>query len=363
MSTLLLSIVTPVFNEALNLREYMRRVQGVADQLREQDIDVEVVLVDDRSSDESPRIVEEFVNTIPRVLSIRLARNCGSHSALAAGLSHCNGDCAVLMAADLQDPPETILEFVTLWKQGFDVVWAARLKREGETLSTRFLARVYYWVMRRLGLPEMPEGGADFVLIDRKVISVYTRVPEKNTSIMGMLMWLGFRQTAIGYVKESRHAGEGKWTLSKKLKLFVDSVVSFSYVPVRLMSVSGAMISSLGFLYAIVVVANAFRGESVQGWSSLIVVLLILGGFQLLMLGILGEYIWRTFDEVRGRPRFIVEKVLASSNDLRVAGAGPTGSPGGRASEPPTGPAPAIQLVDTRLDENGLVGATSERHL
>ena len=154
--------------------------------------------------------------------------------------------------------------------------------------------------MRRLALPQMPAQGADFLLMDRKVVDAYNSIREKNTSFLAMILWLGFRQTFIEYVKQARHAGVSKWNLSKKIKLFIDSLVSFSYAPIRLMSAVGVGASLLGMLYAAVVVVNALRGDPVNGWSSIMVVVLLLGGFQMVMLGILGEYLWRAFDEARG---------------------------------------------------------------
>jgi dolichol-phosphate mannosyltransferase len=305
-----ISIITAFYNEQVNLPEFRKRVSAAMEKL---DVEYEVVLVDDHSSDGSPQIARKWVNEQLGTKYVRLSRNCGSHAAFTAGLAHATGDCAVLLAADLQDPPESVAQLVERWREGFDVVWATRAGREGEALSTKLLAGAYYQVMRRLALKEMPAAGADFVLLDRKVIDAFNRIPEKNTSFVAMILWMGFRQTFIEYVKQARHAGQSKWSLSKRIKLFVDSVVSFSYVPIRLMSALGMIVSLLGFLYAILVIVNAMSGYPVQGWASLMVVVLVLGGIQLLMLGILGEYLWRAFDESRGRPRYIVEEVLKSS--------------------------------------------------
>lgn len=306
-----ISVITAFYNEEENLPLWRARVSQALAGL---DLDQEIVLVDDHSTDGSQSIAEQWLGEADGVRYLRFSRNCGSYSAFAAGLSKCTGDCAVLLAADLQDPPETIDMLVEQWRAGYDVVWAARSEREGESWSTKLFAGVYYRLMRRFALPEIPAKGADFLLMDRKVINAYNAIPEKNTSFLAMVLWLGFRQTSIEYVKQARHAGESKWNLSKKLKLFVDSFVSFSYAPIRLMSIAGAGIGILGFFYAAVVIYNAFRGVPVQGWSSLMVVVLILGGFQLLMLGVLGEYLWRAFDEARGRPRYVVEEDRFSGN-------------------------------------------------
>jgi dolichol-phosphate mannosyltransferase len=275
-------------------------------------VEYEIILIDDHSEDNSPTVAREWVVEDPNVHYLRLSRNCGSHAAYSAGLAKCTGDCAVLLAADLQDPPETIPLLLDKWKSGYDVVWAARAGREGESWFTRAFARAYYWLMRRLALKDMPPSGADFLLMDQRVVNAYNAVPEKNTSFLAMILWLGFRQTTIGYVKQARHSGKSKWSLAKKLKLFIDSVVSFSYAPIRLMSLVGVCVSVLGFLYAVFIVINAMNGHPIQGWSSLMVVVLLLGGFQLLMLGVLGEYLWRAFDESRGRPRYVIEEFLSA---------------------------------------------------
>jgi len=177
--------------------------------------------------------------------------------------------------------------------------------------------------MRQFALRDMPAKGADFLLLDRKVIDAYNAIPEKNTSFLAMILWIGFRQTTIYYVKQARHSGLSKWNLTKKIKLFIDSIVSFSYAPIRFMSLAGVSISLLGFLYAVFVIGNALGGNPIQGWSSLMVVVLLLGGFQLLMLGVLGEYLWRAFDEARGRPRYVIEEFIsaeaAEPNDVERA--------------------------------------------
>jgi dolichol-phosphate mannosyltransferase len=306
-----ISVLTAFLDEADNLPRFRERVLAILTELA---VDYEVVLIDDHSIDGSAELAKEWMLEDPGVKYIRLSRNCGSHAAYSAGLARCTGDCAVLLAADLQDPPESIPLLLDHWKQGNDVVWAARAGRDGESRATKLFAWGYYQLMRRFALPEMPSQGADFLLMDRKVIDAYNAVPEKNTSFLAMILWLGFRQTSIQYVKQARHSGTSKWNLTKRLKLFIDSFVSFSYAPIRLMTVAGGVVAALGFLYAIVVIFNAFRGLPVQGWASLMVVVLVLGGFQLLMLGVLGEYLWRAFDEARGRPRYVVEEYRCSES-------------------------------------------------
>jgi dolichol-phosphate mannosyltransferase len=224
-------------------------------------------------------------------------------------LEHCSGDGAVILAADLQDPPETIPQLVEKWRKGAQVVWAARDEREGESLPTRLLSRTYYALMRRFAEVQPPKNGADFLLLDRRVIEALRASPEKNTSLLSLIQWMGFNQDQISYTKAARSSGRSKWTVRKKLKLAVDSFVSFSYAPIRLASAFGLLFAFSGFVYAAVIAGRAIMlGSPVQGWASMMCVLLIVSGVQLVMLGIVGEYLWRTFDETRGRPRYIVEK-------------------------------------------------------
>ena len=307
-----ITIITAFLNEASNLPLFRERLMAV---IQELDCEYEIILVDDHSSDNSSTIAKEWVIEDECVHYLRLSRSCGSHAAFSAGLARATGDCTILLAADLQDPPETIPRLIDQWQAGYDVVWAAREARAGESWRTQVTARLYYQMMRRFALPNMPRQGADFLLMDRKTVSAYNAIPEKNTSFLALILWIGFRQTTIEYVKQARHSGKSKWDLSKKIKLFIDSMVSFSYAPIRMMSVIGLLISLAGFAYAASIIVNAIFGRPAEGWSSLIVIVLVIGGFQLLMLGVLGEYLWRTYDESRGRPRYIIEEMTGVRPD------------------------------------------------
>jgi dolichol-phosphate mannosyltransferase len=215
----------------------------------------------------------------------------------------------VILAADLQDPPETIPLLLARWRAGAKVVWAVRAARHGEAGSTKLLSRFYWFLMRRYAEVEPPKEGADYLLVDRQVMDVLKTSPEKHTSLLALIQWMGFDQDFITYEKQARHSGRSKWTVRKKLKLALDSFVSFSYAPIRLMTVVGVLFAFSGFAYAILVAVRALLyGSAVQGWPALMCVVLIVGGVQLVMLGVLGEYLWRTFDETRGRPRYIIEK-------------------------------------------------------
>ncbi|MEN8144631.1 MAG: glycosyltransferase family 2 protein [Gemmatimonadota bacterium] len=301
----LLSIVSPAYREAENLPELYGRIRAVMDGLS---LDWEWVILDDHSPDQTFDVVRALAARDDRVKGLRLARNSGSHIALSCALNHARGDCVVALAADLQDPPETIPELLDRWREGAHVVWAARGKKGGESVTTTGLSRVYYWLMRRVvGFKEMPSEGADFFLLDRRVLEAFSRFNEKNVSILALITWMGFRQTTITYTKQERSQGKSGWTLRKKLKLLVDSVTSFSYVPIRAMSYLGFLVALGGFAYAAVVFYNALAGSPPEGWSALMVVVLLVGGTLMLMLGVLGEYVWRALDEAKDRPRFIVE--------------------------------------------------------
>lgn len=301
----LLSVVTPAYNEAENLPLLYERLSQVLDSLN---LDWEWVIVEDHSSDATFAVIADLARHDPRVYGIRFARNFGSHTAITCGLQHAHGDCAVILAADLQDPPEAVPALLTEWLTGAQVVWAVRARREGEKLSTIGFARLYYLLMRRLvGLNEMPTTGADFFLIDRRVVDAFRQFGESNVSILALITWMGFRQATITYDKKARLYGRSGWNLEKKLKLALDSATSFTYLPIRLMSYLGFIVALAGFVYAGVVIANALTGNPTEGWSSLMVAILVIGGIQMLMMGVLGEYLWRALEEARHRPRYLIE--------------------------------------------------------
>lgn len=300
-----LSVVTPAYNEADNLPLLHRRISAVLNSL---DVKWEWVVVDDHSTDDTFTTIADIAMHDSHVRAIRFARNFGSHKAILCGLDHARGNCAIVLAADLQDPPETIPILLAKWREGAQVVWAARASRKGEKASTVGFARLYYFLMRHMvGIKEMPSMGADFFLIDRSVTDALRQFNESNASILALITWMGFRQATITYDKQARKHGRSGWSLEKKIKLAVDSITSFTHLPIRLMSYIGLIVAMLGFLYAVVVIVNAFAGRSIQGWASLMVVLLVVGGIQMLMMGVLGEYLWRALDEARQRPRYLIE--------------------------------------------------------
>lgn len=303
----LLSVVVPLYNEAENVDALHARLAETADKL---DRDTEFVFVDDGSTDGSYDKIVALRARDRRVCAVKLARNFGSHGACLAGFAQARGDHAVILAADLQDPPELLVDLLAAADGGHDVVWARRESRQ-DPAATLLFAAVYNRVMRRIALPNWPQRGFDFVMISRRVIDVVVARRESNTSLFGQILWAGFPQTSIGYSRLQRRAGRSKWTFGKKLKLAIDSFVGFSYVPIRLISLLGLLSALLGAAYAAFVVFRRLTsGVPVEGWTSLMVVVLILGGVQLLMLGVLGEYLWRTLDVARGRPPFIVAETI-----------------------------------------------------
>ena len=312
-----LSIVTPAYNEAENLPQLYKRLSKTLDSMA---LDWEWIIVDDHSSDQTFAVINQLASEDPQVRGFRFARNFGAHQAITCGMRNARGDSAVVLAADLQDPPETLPELLKQWQAGAQVVWAVRARREGEKSSTVGFSRLYYWLMRRVvGIKEMPATGADFFLIDRRVMDALSQFDESNTSLLALITWMGFRQAHITYDKQARLHGSSGWSLEKKLKLVVDSVTSFTYLPIRLMSYLGIVFAVLGFLYAGVVIANAIAGRPAEGWSSLMVVLLVVSGIQMLMMGVLGEYLWRALDEARRRPRYIVEAVTGDDSKFHPA--------------------------------------------
>ncbi len=271
-------------------------------------IDYEIIFVDDGSKDNSYNELIKLRAKNDKIKLIKLSRNFGSHTAILAGLSNCTGDCATVISADLQDPPTIILEMLEKYKEGNKVVLAVRTDRE-ESIVQKFFSNSYYKLMKKYAIPNMPEGGFDCFLIDRKVIEVLISMKEKNSTLMGQILWCGFKTDSIYYVRREREIGKSRWTLAKKIKLFIDSFMAFSYTPIKLMSGLGFLISSLGFLYGIYIFLNKiFNDIPIEGWSSLMIVLLLLSGIQMIILGVIGEYLWRSFDESRKRPTFIIEE-------------------------------------------------------
>lgn len=300
-----LSIIIPVYYNEDNLKplyeDIRRKIIDVID------YDYEIVLVNDGSLDNSYAVMKELAKADKHIKVVSLSRNFGSHAAILCGLAKCSGDCAVVKAADLQEPTELILEMVDRWKKGNNVVLAVREGREESKQQTLF-ANLYYTLVRKTALPNMPKGGFDVYLLDRKVINVLMALDEKNSALTGQILWGGFRTDKVYYTRLAREIGTSKWTLKKKIRLVTDTLFSFSTLPIKAVSLIGTCSFIGALIWAILVFIFKLSGLiEVSGWTTLFIFNLFSFGVIMLTLGILGEYLWRTFDASRNRPPYIIE--------------------------------------------------------
>jgi polyisoprenyl-phosphate glycosyltransferase len=314
-----LSIVTPAFDEAANLEPLYARLCAALD-----DVAWEWIVVDDHSRDRTFAVVQTLASVDARVSGVRLARNAGSHAACRCGLSLARGEAVALLMADGQDPPEALPALVEAWAAGAQVVWAARA--EGvETLP--WSSRLAYRVLRRIpGLQRLAPDGADCVLLDRVVVDALAGFREQHVNMLALVAWLGFRQTSVPVRRAPRRHGRSGWTPPRRLAVFVDTIVAFSFAPIRVLSALGVLTALGGFAYLGVVLANAWRGAPPDGWSSLMVVVLLVGGLQMAMLGVLGEYLWRALEDGRRRPAWVIEDVARSQLSPEEGGVAAGGS-------------------------------------
>jgi glycosyltransferase involved in cell wall biosynthesis len=299
-----LSVVAPAFDEASVLPEFIRRVTAVLDEL---DGSNELLIVDDGSTDETWSIIEATSLADSRVRGVRLARNFGHQLALTAGLAAADGNAVITLDADLQHPPEVILELVSTADAGWDVVYAVRSADDDARLLKRWSAKVFYSLLNRLTSLELPEGAADFRYMSRRVVNILVAMPERHRFLRGMTRWVGFRQTFITYRRADRHAGKSKYGPARMMLLAWDAVTSFSATPLRLAGLIGVAISFLGWIYlAYAVAAHAFTDRTISGWTSVTAAVLLLGGVQLICLGVFGQYLGRMYEDIKGRPLFLV---------------------------------------------------------
>jgi dolichol-phosphate mannosyltransferase len=298
----LLSVVAPVYNEEALIDEFYSRVCSALDGLR-----FELVLVDDGSNDGSAAALERLASADPRVHVVFLSRNFGHQTALTAGLDHAGGDAVVMIDADLQDPPELIPKMLDHWRAGCDVVYAVREHREGESRFKLATARWFYSLFDRLAQVELQHNSGDFRLLDRRPLDALLAMRERNRFLRGMTVWVGYRQAAVPYRRDSRFAGKTKYTLSKMVRFSLDAISSFSHRPLQLATLLGFVISTLAFIAIPVVVALRLTGSYLHGFSSITIAVLLLGGIQLIAIGIIGEYVGRIYDEVKGRPLYVVK--------------------------------------------------------
>ncbi len=306
----LLSVVAPLFNEEASVADLHSRLGAAL-----QGIPLELIMVDDGSTDGTPRMLAELANSDPTVRVITLSRNFGHQAALTAGLDHARGDVAVMMDSDLQDPPELIPTMLEHWRLGSDVVYAVRRLRAGETRTKLASARWFYRLFSRLTQIELEQNAGDFRLLDRCALDVLSSMRERNRFLRGMTVWVGFAQTAVPYDRDPRHAGETKYTARRMLSFSLDAISSFSHLPLQAATLLGFLFAGIAFLGIPVAVGFKIAGEFVPGITTVLLAVLMLGGIQLIAVGIIGEYLGRVYDEVKRRPLYVVRQRLNMPED------------------------------------------------
>lgn len=299
-----LSIVVPLYNEEDNLDTLFSRLLGVVNKLS---MTYEIVCINDGSRDRTLECAVAYSMRNSNIKIINLSRNFGKEIALTAGIDYSKGQAVIPIDADLQDPPELIIQLVEKWKEGFDVVYATRRSRQGETWLKRFTAKAFYQVIGKMSQVSIPQNTGDFRLLDRRVVEALKRFPERNRFMKGLFSWVGFKQTAIFFDREPRHQGLTSWSMWKLWNFALDGITSFSLIPLKLWTYVGLSFASFAFLYASYLIIRTFLyGVDVPGYASIMVFVLFLGGVNLIGLGILGEYLGRVYEEVKGRPLYLV---------------------------------------------------------
>jgi glycosyltransferase involved in cell wall biosynthesis len=304
MDKKLISIVVPVFNEELNIHNFYGRMTKACE---DRDYSIELILVNDGSRDNSWEVIQALASKDTRVKGINLSRNFGSYQAIEAGFGFAKGDGIMCISADLQDPPEIINAFYDQWTKGNDIVWGTREGRDDPFFKALY-AKVFYWFVRKIAFPDFPEDGMDIGLFDRRIVNEYLKIKDRNSIPFFAIYSMGFKQKSVPYRREARVAGESGWPFWKRVKCAIDIAVNFSYIPIRMISLCGVIASIIGFVYGTILVISKITSPemNVSGWTSLIVVCLFLGGIQLISLGIISEYVWRTSDKIKGHPVYLV---------------------------------------------------------
>ncbi len=300
-SLTLLSVVAPVYNEEATIDQFYSRVTSALEGLP-----FELVLIDDGSTDNSSEKLEHLASHDPRVRVVFLSRNFGHQTALTAGLDHARGNAVVMLDADLQDPPELIPRMLDHWRSGCDVVYAVREQREGESRFKLATARWFYSLFDKLAQVELQHNSGDFRLLDRRALNALLSMRERNRFLRGMTVWVGYTQAAVPYRRDPRYAGKTKYTLSKMMKFSLDAISSFSHRPLQLATLLGFLISTAAFIAIPVVIILRLLHSYLPGFGAITITVLLLGGIQLITIGIIGEYVGRIYDEVKGRPLYLV---------------------------------------------------------
>ena len=312
------SLVVPIFNEEAVIPVLIKRLDALLEAF---DAEAEVIVVDDGSSDTSAIVIEAKARADKRYRLIKLSRNFGHQIAITVGLDYAAGRAVIVMDADLQDPPEVVLEMIAKWKEGYDVVSAKRASRQGESRFKRVTAHLFYRLMGRLGDVAPPRNAGDFRLVDRKALDCFLAMPERDRFVRGMFAWIGFRQGTVTFDRPPRAAGETKYSLRTMTRLATSGILSFSDAPLRLALWAGAGVSALAFVYGSSVIVRWALGDPSleRGWSSTIVVIAALGGANMLMTGVVGLYVGRIYAEAKGRPLYIVERAVGFENEPTAA--------------------------------------------
>lgn len=295
--------MVPVYNEEETLHELTRRLRQVLEGLVST---WEILFVDDGSRDRSWEIILQLAQEEPRIRGLRFSRNFGHQMAFFAGIEHAKGDAVVIMDGDLQDPPELIPELLAKHRQGYEVVYAVRAARHGETLFKKFTAKIFYRLFAKLTSLNLPLDTGDFRLMGKKAVEAFKRLPERHRFTRGLVTWLGFSQVGVTYERAPRYAGSSKYPLRKMLRLAFDAITSFSHAPLQVATGLGFLVSAFAFVYIVVALALKLAGGFQPGYTSLVATMLFLGGVQLVMVGLLGEYVGRIYDEVKRRPLYLV---------------------------------------------------------
>lgn len=307
----LLSVVVPAYNETEVLPELHKRLVAVLDQLP---YAAEVVYVNDGSSDQTLQVMRALLEADPRVAVVDLSRNFGKEAAMSAGLDYARGDAVIVIDADLQDPPELIPELVRQWREGYDVVYAKRVARDGETFFKKATAHAFYRLIQRMSRVQIPEDVGDYRLLSRRAVESLRKLREQHRFMKGLFAWIGYPQIAVPYRRDPRFAGETKWNYWRLWNFALEGITSFTIAPLKIATYVGLIIAACSFLFAAFILYRTLMfGDPVRGYPSLMVVVLFLGGIQLLTLGIIGEYLGRMFDETKHRPLYLINAYDESS--------------------------------------------------
>jgi dolichol-phosphate mannosyltransferase len=313
--SIIYSVVVPVYNEEQVVLESYKRLKKVMDSVNEP---YEIIFVNDGSRDKTAFIVNEICEKDKNIKFLDFSRNFGHQIAITAGMDYTEGEAIIVIDADLQDPPEVIPKMIEKWKEGYEVVYGKRIERKGDTFFKKFTAAAFYRLLRRMTDVDIPVDTGDFRLIDRKVCIALSNVGERSRYIRGLISWLGFKQTGVEFSRDKRFAGETKYPLKKMIKFAFDAITSFSYKPLKIATYAGTVISFVGFIYLLVIIFQVLFTKNTQpGWASLMAITIVFNGIVLMILGIIGEYIGRIYDEAKGRPLYIVRQTKNVEKDKK----------------------------------------------